>query len=133
MGRYVLVDTGTNTVTDSLMWDGVTEWTPPSGFTVIQSDEATDGWSYVKGEFIAPEPVPQEPPSPEAILAGNTAYKASLLSSAALAIAPLQDAVDLGEETTEEVALLKAWKQYRVALNRVDLSTQVVAWPVLPV
>ncbi len=54
------------------------------------------------------------------------------MSIATLAIAPLQDAVDLGEETAEEVVLLKAWKQYRVALNRLDLTTQVVAWPALP-
>ncbi|MDN4498002.1 tail fiber assembly protein [Pseudomonas mosselii] len=35
------------------------------------------------------------------------------------AIAPLQDAVDLDEATEAEAALLKNWKRYRVALNRV--------------
>ncbi|NBK38127.1 hypothetical protein EON09_06235 [Pseudomonas soli] len=35
------------------------------------------------------------------------------------AIAPLQDAVDLDEATEVEAALLKDWKRYRVALNRV--------------
>lgn len=56
-----------------------------------------------------------------------------LMSSASTAIQPLQDAVDLDEATDDETALLKKWKQYRVALNRLDLSTAPdITWPVLP-
>lgn len=94
--------------------------------------EVSPGDSYVDGEFGPPLVILPEPLSPAEILAANEATKSALLTVATLAIAPLQDAVDLGEETAEEAALLKAWKQYRVALNRVSLSTQVVAWPVLP-
>lgn len=55
------------------------------------------------------------------------------LSSAATAIAPLQDAVDIGEATEEEKALLLAWKKYRVQLNRVDTSTAPdIEWPEFP-
>ena len=49
--------------------------------------------------------------------------KQSLLAEANNAIAPLQDAVDLGIATDEEKAKLTAWKKYRVLLNRVDTST----------
>ncbi|WP_316044504.1 tail fiber assembly protein [Serratia liquefaciens] len=39
------------------------------------------------------------------------------------AVAPLQDAVDLGEATEDEQFQLTAWKKYRVLLNRVDTSS----------
>lgn len=46
-------------------------------------------------------------------------------------IAPLQDAVDLGEATDDEKARLLAWKKYRVQVNRVDTVNPV--WPDVPV
>lgn len=51
------------------------------------------------------------------------------------AIAPLQDAVDIEEATEAEVALLKAWKKYRVALNRQPEEPGYpgsVTWPTAP-
>lgn len=74
------------------------------------------------------------PPAPSAadILAANTATRDALLAQATQAINPLQDAVDLEEATASETALLKLWKQYRVAVNRVDLAQQYPAWPNTP-
>ncbi|WP_430305328.1 tail fiber assembly protein, partial [Pseudomonas mosselii] len=51
------------------------------------------------------------------------------------AIAPLQDAVDLDEATEAEAALLKEWKRYRVALNRVPDQPgypAAIDWPAPP-
>lgn len=51
------------------------------------------------------------------------------------AIAPLQDAVDLDEATEAEAALLKDWKRYRVALNRLPDQPGYPAeidWPAPP-
>lgn len=56
----------------------------------------------------------------------------SLMSMASGRIAPLQDAFDLGEATAEESAQLTAWKKYRVALNRLDLTVEPVLWPAQP-
>ena len=56
----------------------------------------------------------------------------SRLAEAALRIAPLQDAFDLGTATAGEMASLTAWKQYRVAVNRVDLTKSPVTWPSQP-
>lgn len=53
-----------------------------------------------------------------------------LMQLAAARIAPLQDAHDLGMANSEEESALIAWKQYRVLLNRVDLSAPV--WPEMP-
>ncbi|ECQ0824939.1 tail fiber assembly protein [Salmonella enterica subsp. enterica] len=57
--------------------------------------------------------------------------KNNLLQMATEKIAPLQDAVDLGEATDDEKARLLAWKKYRVQVNRVDTVTPV--WPEQPV
>lgn len=62
------------------------------------------------------------PVSRDQLVAVAEQQKQSLLAEANNAIAPLQDAVDLGMETDEEEILLKAWKKYRVLLNRVDTS-----------
>ncbi|KJW76459.1 tail fiber assembly protein, partial [Enterobacter hormaechei] len=63
-----------------------------------------------------------EPPTREEAIENAEALKAQLLSVAAQAIAPLQDAVDLSMATDDEMASLSAWKKYRVLLNRVDTS-----------
>lgn len=58
------------------------------------------------------------------------AEKDRLIADATVAIAPLQDAVDLDMATDEEKTSLNAWKRYRVLLSRVDTSNPV--WPVSP-
>ena len=87
------------------------------------------GWTYKDGLFA--EPVPYQPTSEE-ILARNESERDRLLTSAALAIAPLQDAVDLDDAKPEEIVMLKKWKQYRVAVNRTDLTILNPDWPVIP-
>ncbi len=60
---------------------------------------------------------------------------ASLRAAADYAIAPLQDAVDIDDATDAEIALLKAWKKYRVALIRLPEQPSYPAkidWPVVP-
>ena len=97
--------------------------------TVPDDQVATLGGSYADGIF---GPVPVAPaPTTEQILAQRDA----LLAIAAVRIAPLQDAVDLEEATATEIALLKKWKQYRVALNRIQDQVgfpTAVDWPVAP-
>ena len=56
--------------------------------------------------------------------------KERLMALATVAIAPLQDAVELGIATEEEAAALTEWKKYRVMLMRVDTSKPV--WPTPP-
>ncbi|ANY86000.1 tail fiber assembly protein [Pseudomonas putida] len=59
----------------------------------------------------------------------------SRLREATLRIAPLQDAVDLGEATSQEEALLVLWKKYRVALNRIQDQPgypNEITWPAPP-
>lgn len=59
--------------------------------------------------------------------------KALLMAQATVAIAPLQDAVDLDEATDSENTQLTAWKKYRVLLNRVNTSMAPdITWPNKP-
>lgn len=59
--------------------------------------------------------------------------KENLLSAAANAIAPLQDAVDLDIATETEIASLALWKKYRVMVNRVNPENAPdISWPKEP-
>lgn len=75
------------------------------------------------------------PPTAEQLLLDIFAQRSALLNIAAKFMAPLQDAADLGISTSEETSSLIAWKQYRVALNRIEQQKkfpQSIVWPVLP-
>ena len=103
----------------------------------IPPDEGnTDYRAYVAwcGEGNLPEPadMPTAPTADE-LAAGNKVVRDALLGAAALAIAPLQDAVDLEMATEIDLALLRLWKLHRVAVNRVELTLAVPQWPLPPV
>lgn len=90
-------------------------------------------WNTVWDDLIDGEWVLNEEKKHADDVAEATAKRKSLLADAAISIAPLQDATDLDEATEEEAALLKKWKQYRVALNRVDISdAPAIKWPDKP-
>lgn len=59
--------------------------------------------------------------------------RAALFAEVTIAIAPLQDAHDLGIATDEETTQLNAWKRYRVQLNRIDIAkAPEIEWPDMP-
>lgn len=74
-------------------------------------------------------------PTPEQLLVEANTKRDRILSEAGLRIAPLQDAIDLGDATEEDKSNLMLWKRYRVAVNRVieqpDFPTEI-SWPVEP-
>jgi hypothetical protein len=82
-----------------------------------------DAWTF--------SPPPVYTPSPAEILATNTAYRNQLLAAANLVIPALQDAVDL-DDPSANPALLLAWKQFRVNVNKVNLTLPSPTWPVPP-
>ncbi|WP_276574055.1 tail fiber assembly protein [Pseudomonas qingdaonensis] len=68
-------------------------------------------------------------------LAAVQADAAARRAAADSAIAPLQDAVDIDDATDAEVLALKAWKKYRVALNRLPDQPGYptdIDWPAPP-
>lgn len=77
------------------------------------------------------EPPPLPPVTVEQVLATRDARKAY----ATTMIDPLADAVEMDEATPAEVAALKAWKQYRLALSRIEQQAGFpasVEWPTAP-
>lgn len=59
----------------------------------------------------------------------NANARQTRIAEAGAAIAPLQDAVDLGIATPKEAELLHSWKLYRVMLTRVDTAQARPDWP----
>lgn len=84
--------------------------------------EITEHW-YVylldgqsRGKIISPNeygsPVLSDPPEPtkDELISAAEAQKQRLMADATAAVAPLQDAVDLGIATETEIAGLQEWK-----------------------
>ncbi|WP_175649493.1 tail fiber assembly protein [Pseudomonas sp. Marseille-P9899] len=91
---------------------------------------------HVSVEDLPPTEAPPPPePTPVDPLAEALAETARRRALADAAIAPLQDAVDIDEATDAETALLKEWKRYRVALNRLPDQPgypNEIDWPAPP-
>lgn len=97
----------------------------PDGTIEFFEDTPTDVIDGVNAVYAAHDPT-------RGSLSQNTAVRGDLLAIAANAIAPLQDAVDLGVATENETSLLTQWKQYRVLVSRIDLTGQQPEWPQMP-
>lgn len=101
-----------------------------------QSEEFPNGIAEDEVYSLEMPTLVQALPTPVEILASVNTQRDSLLSAAALRIAPLQDAIDLGTATDTDVANLKLWKSYRVAVNRVPGQVgfpATIDWPTPPV
>ncbi|OUR39426.1 phage tail protein [Enterobacter roggenkampii] len=134
-----MVDYKYSKETNGFYVDGVSEFIPQDvvSISVEKYNELMLGQS--QGKEIAADkdgnPVLLDPPAAtkEQLIIIAEAKRASLMAGASVAISPLQDAVDLGDSTPEEEALLKKLKQYRVELNRLDISKAPdISWPVKP-
>lgn len=102
----------------------------PEEFSLFM-DAPNNGKMVVPGKDGYPSLVMMPGQSPdEQSMANNSAERDSRLSLAAIRIAPLQDAVDLGKASKQDSDLLLAWKTYRVDVNRTDLKNPI--WPTLP-
>jgi hypothetical protein len=116
----------------------------PAQATAVAPPTAKEGEHAVfDGADWALSPLPSAPPAPPSPLPPTAAQwltiaisqRDQLLTAATLAMAPLQDAVELGDATPTEIALLTQWKQYRVAVNRApnqDDFPHAIAWPLAP-
>ncbi|MCS4246784.1 tail fiber assembly protein [Pseudomonas sp. BIGb0164] len=74
-------------------------------------------------------------PSTEELIQLAIEKKLRLLASAALHVAPLQDAIDTDRASNDEVALLALWKRYRIDLGRIHQQTGFpieIEWPLPP-
>ncbi|MFJ2457071.1 tail fiber assembly protein [Pseudomonas neuropathica] len=131
MRTYARVDDGR--VLEIFETDGdITEMVHPN-LILVEIPAATlvvPGWLYANGVFSEP-PVPTS----DELAAVARVKRAGMMEWATNQIAPLQDAVDLEEATSVELASLRAWKQYRVSLNRLEQQPEWptdIQWPIAP-
>lgn len=107
--------------------------------TVTMDGEPYDLKTMVTLHILVPD-LPHEdiPPTPPILTNPLDVAQAEIQRLRAIAdyaVAPLQDAVDVEEATEADIASLKAWKKYRVALSRVPEQPgypNAIEWPVLP-
>lgn len=94
---------------------------PPEGKIRVAGSDGLPAWADIP------------PPTAEESSEQAQAQVSALMQTADGKIRPLNDAVELGIATEEEAAKLKAWRTYRVMLNRVDTShAPVTDWPEQP-
>jgi len=114
---------------------------PEDAIEISWEDRASLLNGEAQGKLIRPgndgKPilVDAPPPTLEELTVNALQQRDSLLAAAAIRISPLQDAVDEDEATEKEVAALKAWKQYRIKLNRLQEQEGFpveIAWPESP-
>ncbi|MCX8566968.1 MAG: virus tail fiber assembly protein, lambda gpK [Glomeribacter sp. 1016415] len=114
---------------------------PKDAVSITQEEHTALLNAQSKGKWIQSDengyPVAVDPPplTPEEWADINLRRRQARLSQAALKVAPLQDAVDLNIATDDEKQLLKEWKLYRVALNRIEQHANLSAeidWPKPP-
>lgn len=97
-----------------------------AGFTTLSPATPFDKWS---GDSWVFDQAAQHAFN----VAQATQQKNTLRAVADTQIAWLQDAADLDIATAEEIAQLKLWKAYRVALNRIDVNLSPdIVWPTPP-
>ena len=75
------------------------------------------------GPAVEEAPIEPAPVDPVAVAVAECARRRAI---ADYEISPLQDAVDIDEATSADIALLKVWKKYRVDLNRLP---DQAGWP----
>ncbi len=64
MNGYLIVKD--EQVINAVVWDGVSDWTPPEGTTVELAPAGVGiGWTRVDGNWVAPEPPALPEPEPE--------------------------------------------------------------------
>jgi hypothetical protein len=115
----------------------VTEGLGDIPFTATPDDSTDYGPEIyqrtVDGEFG--EIAPYEPPTDAALLPAARTQLKRLMQDAGLAVAPLQDAVDLDLATSQQIEQLGLWKLYRIELSEVPQQAgwpRTMEWPVKP-
>ncbi|EJB9596819.1 tail fiber assembly protein, partial [Salmonella enterica] len=105
----------------------------PAGFDIVESDSLPyDDIISGKYQFVDNKIITRTYNEVELTQITN-AEKSKKLKLANEKIRPLQDAVDLGIATDEEIQKLGAWKRYRVEINRIDTSNLLdISWPLPP-
>lgn len=104
----------------------------PLNCDVLEFDEIPDGCN-ISGDWIFDsEKLVKRTVSAAEIIAFAVEKKATLKAAADSEIDWLQDAVDAEKANEKEISALAAWRKYRIALMRIDISHMPIIWPTTP-
>lgn len=128
---YAVVEDGR--VTNIVLWDGETEWTPSSGYAVQCDEGAGIGWLYADGKFTAPVIAK----SADEIANENLAMAKSEYERASVKITALNEQIsddDWGGSTENIVrGNLALWVAYRKSLRAyINAADGTQKLPVMP-
>ncbi|NHB88862.1 tail fiber assembly protein [Photorhabdus tasmaniensis] len=104
----------------------------PDGMNVAEvsilpdSCDISGKWQYINGAIVPRECTKAE------LVSQAERRKEELAALASNSIVLLQDSIDLGIATDNEITMLTEWKKYRVTLNRMDTTVQNIEWPEQP-
>ncbi|THD52617.1 tail fiber assembly protein [Enterobacteriaceae bacterium ML5] len=108
-------------------------WPAGNSVAEIAAADEPDGVDINGGWIFDGKKIKERVYSSAELVAQAEIKRDSLMAIATATIAPLQDAVDIGDATEAELVNLKEWKKYRVALSRLDLPTAPdITWPKSP-
>ncbi len=117
----------------SMNYDVTKLWPVGNSVAEVDTSKVPVGLDIDGGWVFNGENITVREYTAEELIAQASVKRNSLMTFANSATPPLQDALDIGDATEEELTLLKAWKTYRVLLNRLDLSTAPdIIWPEIP-
>jgi hypothetical protein len=54
METYAIIDQATNICVNTILWDGVTPYTPPEGTFVVLANGGSIGWIWNGSELVPP-------------------------------------------------------------------------------
>lgn len=130
--RYALIKSESGLVENVIELGDASDWTPPEGYQVVESDSANIGDTYHDGVFTPPPPPALPVLTPEEILFANTQKQNALLNSASQAMTPVLLSLQLGDATDSEALTAKRWQAYYRMLQQVDLTAGTPVWPEYP-
>ncbi|WP_447867562.1 tail fiber assembly protein [Rahnella bonaserana] len=131
MKNYAIVESGF--VTNIVLWDGDSVWSPGEGKTAIEVKDGVDagiGYSFVDGVFTAPE-IPT--PSQEELVSEAEKKKSQILQSINETTQTWQTQLALGIITDADKATLTLWMEYAQEVQAIDTSKAPdIDWPIEP-
>ena len=126
MLKYAVINTTTNIVENVIVWDGVSDWTPPENHVAVNVEGIIVGPKWTSnndGSFTAPESTP----TTEELLISVRDRRDTLLTQSDILVLPDRWAT----YTTEKQTALSTYRQaLRDITTQSDLSN--IAWPTLP-
>lgn len=125
---YAIVKKGI--VSNTVMWDGVSDWKPDSGKMILIDETVGIGWVF-DGEKFTPPVVPELSAEEKMAISGQ--IKESLLDQAKAALIIWQTKLLLGRQLTDsETTKLNVWLDYIDKLNNIDIANFDITWPETP-